>query len=432
MVPLENRRLRLIVALIAAFLLVLLLSPQSFAQAPTKDDTYVTGASPSTNNGSATSLVVQAGGSPSYTYIRFDLSRIPTAGAAGTITSAMVQKATLRLFVTAVTAAGPFDVFEMGGNNSTQNWAEGTITYSSQSSYTLFKPLASGIQVSYPTPNSKNQYIIVDVTQAVKDWLDCLNNGCTSGQYNNGIVLKPSSGSSISATFSSKEDTTASHDPELNIVWEPTAAQIIGQIAPSQIASGTAAINISGNAATATLANGLSNQSPQQCPSGQVASGVTNTGNAVCTTIAAANLTGTLPLANGGTGASTASGALSNLGAASSTNLNSEVSRAEGAESSLSTAISNEALARSQGDAATLSSANQYTDTAKSSVLNQNQTFAGNDTFSGNNSFTGSVTLSSPVINQASNGSDTVFGKRATDSSPTGSLMHFENAAGSN
>src|SRR6185437_7891550 len=112
MVPLENRTRWLTLALVGACSLVLLLAEPLLAQGPAKDDTYVTGASPSTNNGSATSLVVQAGSSPSYTYIRLDLSRFPTGGAAGTITSAMVQKATLRLFVTAVTAAGPFDVFE--------------------------------------------------------------------------------------------------------------------------------------------------------------------------------------------------------------------------------------------------------------------------------------------------------------------------------
>ena len=157
MVPLQNRTLRLTLALIGAFLLVLPLSQSSFAQAPGKDDSYVTGASPSLNNGSATSLVVQAGSSPSYTYIRFDLSRIPTGGTAGSITSAMVQKATLRVFVTAVTAAGSFDVFEVGGNSSTQNWSEATITYTSQSSYTLYKLLASGIPISYTSHSSKNQ-----------------------------------------------------------------------------------------------------------------------------------------------------------------------------------------------------------------------------------------------------------------------------------
>ena len=165
-------RARLFVAFLLA--IFLLATCNVWAQAIAKDDAYVTSASPTTNNGASTSLVVQTGGS--YSYIRFDLSRIPTGLAAGAVTSSMVQKATLRLFVTAVTANGTFDVLEVGGSSTSQNWSESTITYNSQSSYTLFpRTLAAGVLVSYPTPNSKNQYIIVDITQAVKDWLDNLN-----------------------------------------------------------------------------------------------------------------------------------------------------------------------------------------------------------------------------------------------------------------
>src|SRR5947207_2453608 len=79
------------------------------------------------------------------------------------------------------------------------------------------------------------------------------------------------------------------------------AGQIVGQIGPSQVGPGTYDINISGNAATATLAGGLSNTTPMQCSAGQVAIGVTNTGNAVCINVDAANLSGILGIANGGT-----------------------------------------------------------------------------------------------------------------------------------
>src|SRR5882724_1589162 len=253
--------------LFAFLLAILFVAPCNvWAQATAKDDAYVTSASSLTNNGSSTSLVVQTGGSNSY--IRFDLSRIPTGAAPGAVTSSMVQKATVRLFVTAVTANGTFDVMEVGGTSSLQNWSESTITYTSQSSYGATRTLATGVTVSYPTPNSKNQYIIVDITPAVKDWLDNLNGA--GGQYNNGIVLKPSTGSSISAAFSSKEDTTSSHDPELNIVWEPSSSQIVGQINPmTQIGPGTAPINVSGYSATL--------MSTVLCPSGY-ATGISITG----------------------------------------------------------------------------------------------------------------------------------------------------------
>src|SRR5438445_352181 len=62
------------------------------------------------------------------------------------------------------------------------------------------------------------------------------------------------------------------------------------------------------------------------------------------------------------------------------------------------TADAAEALARAAGDAATLASANTYTDNAKTNILTQPQTFSGNETLSGNNSFTGSNTFSGAKV----------------------------------
>src|SRR5205807_1708642 len=61
-------------------------------------------------------------------------------------------------------------------------------------------------------------------------------------------------------------------------------------------------------------------------------------------------------------------------------------------------ADSAEALARAAGDAATLASANTYTDNTKTNILTQPQTFSGNETLSGNNSFTGSNTFSGAKV----------------------------------
>ncbi|HEV2730263.1 MAG TPA: hypothetical protein VGV15_09550, partial [Terriglobales bacterium] len=57
-------RTRLFVALI----LILALMPCAWAQLTVTDDTYVSGATPTTNSGSATLLAVQGGSSPSYTF----------------------------------------------------------------------------------------------------------------------------------------------------------------------------------------------------------------------------------------------------------------------------------------------------------------------------------------------------------------------------
>src|SRR5258708_38436442 len=88
-----------------------------WAAGTVKDDAYVTSTSSPTNNGASTSLVVQSGGSNSY--IRFDLSRIPTVanGASTPITSSMVSKATMRLFVTAGAPDGKLDLLEQGGTS---------------------------------------------------------------------------------------------------------------------------------------------------------------------------------------------------------------------------------------------------------------------------------------------------------------------------
>jgi hypothetical protein len=56
-------------------------------------------------------------------------------------------------------------------------------------------------------------YFDVDVTQAVKDWLN------TPGS-NNGIALKPAD-NNISVSFSSKEDTTFSQVPTIVVTLTP-------------------------------------------------------------------------------------------------------------------------------------------------------------------------------------------------------------------
>ena len=107
----------------------------------------------------------------------------------------------------------------------------------------------SGTPVQCATTTSK--YVIVDVTNIVKDWLN-FQNGVGGAHANNGIAFKPSSGSSISVTFESKESTTTSHDTDLEVDYNTSLASIPGTIGPSQVAPGTYAINISGTAATAS------------------------------------------------------------------------------------------------------------------------------------------------------------------------------------
>lgn len=162
------------------------------AQIPATDDSYTSSSSPSNNYGSQSSLDVIGPGVNSY--IRFDLTALPAG-----LTGSNVGKATVRLNVDGVTSSGTFDVYEV-----TKSWAEGTITYNNA------PPLGAKVTSGVMIPTSKRNFIDVDVTQAMQDWL----NGV---QGNYGIALVPSSGSSISVSFDSKENTSTSHDPELTV-----------------------------------------------------------------------------------------------------------------------------------------------------------------------------------------------------------------------
>ncbi len=100
----------------AAHLLVLsaLLSLSLLAQAPPSADTFTVSSSPHTNYGGWPLIAVQQG---SNGYLQFNLSHLPA--------NASVTKATLRLFVDAVSRSGSFDVYQL--NNS---WSENSLNYS--------------------------------------------------------------------------------------------------------------------------------------------------------------------------------------------------------------------------------------------------------------------------------------------------------------
>jgi hypothetical protein len=343
-------------ALWLRFLLLTLLSGMASAQMVPSDDTYVTGASPTLASGSSTSLVVQGSsvGKPSYSFIRFDLK--PLTG----VSSTQVQSAYLRVYVSAVTASGGFNVYEVTPPTS---WVEGTLTYSGGGSTATGTLLNTGGPILVPYPNGKYVYFDVDVTQALKDWL-------ANPTANNGLVLKPAD-NNISVSFSSKEDSTYSQVPTLTTVLSPNAAQIVGPIGPNQVAPG----NYNINAATATLAGGLSNQSPTQCPSG-LTTGVTNTGNAVCLLVP-------LSIPNGGTGAIDSATALSNLGGVSATTLNIETAARVAADAL-------EASARATADTTLQNNINGEAARATAAEATK-ASLSGNNSFTGTNTFTGAT-----------------------------------------
>ncbi len=180
-------------------------------------DAFTNTATPTTNYGA--NVLLNVNGATEISYIQFDLSSIPA--------NATVSQATLKLYVNGVGKAGSFNVDFVNGT-----WVESTITSS------LSPALGTAIQSSVPiTGTQKNQYILIDVTSAVQAWL-------SGSQPNDGIALVANG--TTTTSFDSKENTTTSHSPELDIVF--------GGIAGVATASGS---GLTGGGTSGTLNLGL-------------------------------------------------------------------------------------------------------------------------------------------------------------------------------
>jgi hypothetical protein len=184
-----------------ALLILSVLCPLTgvYAQITPSADAYTNTGSSSTNYGANALLNVVSGSQT--TYIQFNLASIPAG-----YTSTNVTKATLKLYVNAVSTAGNFNVDYVSGA-----WSEATIT--AKSSPALGSTIASAVPL---TSASANQYILIDITSALQAWL----NGT---QANNGIALVANS--PLNASFDSKENTNTSQPAELDIVFVNSGPQ---------------------------------------------------------------------------------------------------------------------------------------------------------------------------------------------------------------
>jgi hypothetical protein len=161
------------------------------ANPPLTDDAYVSSAKPTTNFGNLNYLLVDG---QDDAYVKFDLSALP-----GGTQASQVSKATLRLFVNRINTPGTIDLYLVGSA-----WSEGGasgITYS-------LAPISSGPLGSPAAVSAMNEWIVVDVTGVVQGWLN--------GTPNYGLRIT-ASGSGVSVFFDSKESTTTSHAPELDV-----------------------------------------------------------------------------------------------------------------------------------------------------------------------------------------------------------------------
>ena len=214
------------------WLCTLCLLTGAYGQITPSGDANTNTASPTTNYGAKPLLDVESASQT--TYIQFDLSSLPAG-----YTSANITKATLKLYVNALTTAGSFNVDFVNGA-----WSEKTITAN------LSPALGTTIVASVPlTSANVHDYIIIDITSALGAWL----NGT---QANDGIALVGNS--PFNASFDSKENTTMSHPPELDIVFAGG-----GTITGVATASGS---GLTGGGTSGTLNLALTNT----CSSNQV------------------------------------------------------------------------------------------------------------------------------------------------------------------
>ncbi|HEY4841578.1 MAG TPA: DNRLRE domain-containing protein [Terriglobales bacterium] len=180
-------------------LLTLFVCATAYAQLTPAGDAYTNTASSTTNYGAKTLLDVDD--TTQITYIQFNLASVPT--------TASISQATLKLYVNTVTTAGSFNVDYVNGA-----WAESTIDASNAPA--LGTTIASDVAI---TTADKNQYVLINVTSAVQAWL-------SGSEANNGIALVANG--SFNATFDSKENTTTSHPPELDIAFAGGDGTITG------------------------------------------------------------------------------------------------------------------------------------------------------------------------------------------------------------
>ena len=165
-------------------------------------DTYTDANNPGKNYGDAGILKVNGSGAAlKRAWIKFDLPSVLPAGT----TAAQISKATLKLWVSNVKTAGPVSGYVVTG----PSWVEGTgAAGSGMTNNTAPAVEATALFTDWQI-TSEGNYAAVDLTSLVQSWV-------AGGAPNYGIALVPGS-STVDVSFDSKESTTTSHGPQLEI-----------------------------------------------------------------------------------------------------------------------------------------------------------------------------------------------------------------------
>jgi hypothetical protein len=139
-------------------------------------------------------LVGNSNGAQRNGFVRFDLAPLPP--------NLKVNKASLRLFVHAVTTPGSISIFELKSG-----WTERTLTAAN-----LPQAITPAL-TSFPVAATDlGKFITVDVTQALKDWQ-------AGTPANFGLGFAPAGGP-LEVAIDSKESIDTSHAMELEVAFE--------------------------------------------------------------------------------------------------------------------------------------------------------------------------------------------------------------------
>jgi hypothetical protein len=133
------------------------------------------------------------------TWLKFNLADALPPGT----TWDQISKATLKVYVNTVSTAGPVGVWAAAAA-----WDESTLTHSN-STAPVGDPSNGNAAYATQTISTVDKYVIFDVTELVRDWLD-------GTRTNQGLVLVAGN-TTANVKFDTKETTGTSHDAELNV-----------------------------------------------------------------------------------------------------------------------------------------------------------------------------------------------------------------------
>lgn len=159
-----------------------------------KDDGDTHQLNPALNSGGSGKLNIRNIAKLQESYVRFDLTPLPK--------DAQINLAMLRLYINEAEAPGTVQLHEVTGDWNERGLTAATAPALNQTAF-----------ASLPVARAhKNSYLLVDVTQLVKDW--------QNGAPNHGIALRPDPAGQVKLALDSKENSATSHPLEIEVAFE--------------------------------------------------------------------------------------------------------------------------------------------------------------------------------------------------------------------